>query len=169
MPMRYSTKDRNGIGAPPLFNEEIADLVIQHIADGWTLARIVALSAEDIRYPRRKATIIEWVNKDEDFGKRYRAAQKIAAEVLVDEARDCADGMHVQTVIDSEGIEVEVNLSADPQRARLMADTRMTQAALLDRKRFAKETKTRVVGDNEDDPVNVQGTVTLYIPDNDRE
>jgi IS30 family transposase len=68
------------------FSPEIAELICDRIAEGWSLRKI----CEDPNMPAR-STIFGWLEEHEDFARRYTLARQIQIEDLLDEILEIAD------------------------------------------------------------------------------
>lgn len=73
-------------GRPTDFNQEIADLLCERIANGESLRSI----CEEDGMPN-KSTVFRWLAAHEDFATIYARARDVQAEVMADELLDIAD------------------------------------------------------------------------------
>lgn len=74
------------MGAPTTYNEELAELIIDTLWSGKTMAQ---LERDDPRIRRR--TVSDWRRDNPEFGERYAEAMIGGAHALVDETRDIVD------------------------------------------------------------------------------
>jgi hypothetical protein len=157
----------SGRGRPTIYTDELAIDICEKIASGTSLRGLCAMRDEETGaniYPVA-STIIRWALENPEFGKMYKLANQIKAYLLYDDCLDISDG---NFVVKDEQTGEEVKVTST-ERAALMIKTRQSWAAVFHRTQFGAETKNRIVGDNGDDPVNTKATVTLYLPDNERD
>jgi hypothetical protein len=100
------------------FADDAVEELLERTANGEPLTRICT----DRRMPNRQ-TVYEWEEKDEDFGRRFRAARARGIHALAEECLEIADSPNV-TVNPKTG-EPEIR---DVQRDRLRIDTRLRLA-----------------------------------------
>lgn len=74
------------MGAPTTYSEELAELIIDTLWSGKTMAQ---LERDDPRIRRR--TVNDWKRDNPEFGQRYAEAMIGGAYALVDETRDIVD------------------------------------------------------------------------------
>lgn len=74
------------MGAPTTYSEELAELIIDTLWSGKTMAQ---LERDDPRIRRR--TVSDWKRGNPEFGQRYAEAMIGGAYALVDETRDIVD------------------------------------------------------------------------------
>jgi hypothetical protein len=79
-PEKRSRRDRHS------FSPEIAELICDRIAEGWSLRKI----CQDATMPAR-STIFGWLEEHEEFARRYTLARQIQIEDLLDEILEIAD------------------------------------------------------------------------------
>jgi transposase len=109
------------LSAPTAYSEETAQLVIELIAAGYSIA--VAANAVGLS----RQTISRWAIEDkEGFYERFRLAKQVQALVLSDQMIEIADDASKdwETRTDRHGNEYEVLNQDAVQRSKLMIDTR---------------------------------------------
>lgn len=74
------------MGAPTTYSEELAELIIDTLWSGRTMAQ---LERDDPRIRRR--TVSDWKRDNPEFGERYAEAMIGGAYALIDETRDIVD------------------------------------------------------------------------------
>jgi len=74
------------MGAPTTYSDELAELIIDTLWSGKTMAQ---LERDDPRIRRR--TVCDWKRDNPEFGRRYAEAMVGGAYALVDETRDIVD------------------------------------------------------------------------------
>lgn len=85
---------------PTIYTEELAQEICDHIADGKSLNKLCKLD----NMPERM-TIYRWLDANEQFCDKYRAARERQAQSFQDDILDIADDGINDTVIDGEGNE----------------------------------------------------------------
>ena len=122
-------------GRPTIFSEELADRILERIADGDGLRRICA--ADDM--PAR-STVFKWLAERPEFSDRYAHARDAQADALFEDMLDIADdSSHDVKLVGSEGEEREVCDTEFVQRARLRVETRKWMASKLAPKRYGEK------------------------------
>ncbi len=74
------------MAAPSKFNDDVADLIIERMADGQSLREICC----DEGMPSFR-TVLNWVNSNPEFGAAYALAQDLRASALFDDLLGIAD------------------------------------------------------------------------------
>jgi hypothetical protein len=119
------------MGRPSTFNQQIAELICQRLADGESLRAI----CRDEGMPSLSG-VFGWLGKHEAFAEQYARARETQADALADEIIDIADEA--------------VESSEDAQRQRLRIDARKWVAAKL---------KPRSYGDRIEADIKVTGSI----------
>lgn len=115
----------NGPVLPPKeYNRDIAGKVCEYIMDGYSLRKIEATEG----MPRR-LVILKWLRENPDFRTQYARAREEQADVLADEILDIAD-----------------QRLDDPQRSRLMIDSRKWYAGKLRPKKYGDKLQQELTG-----------------------
>ncbi len=96
------------------YDQALADKVCELIMDGYSLRRIEAEQGMPTRL-----NILKWLRENEKFQTQYARAREEQADVLAEEIIDIAD-----------------TKTDDPQRSRLMVDTRKWYAGKLRPKKY---------------------------------
>lgn len=121
-------------GRPSSFTQEMADLICDALAEGYSLRRIC--KGEGMP---NIATVCRWLAGNDEFRKQYAHAREIQADTLFDETLDIADDGSNDTYLDEDG-----NQRTDHDviaRSRLRVETRKWMAGKL---------KPKVYGDKVD-------------------
>ena len=121
-------------GRPPIFTQDLADIICERIAEGQSLRSI--LRDEDMP---AMGTVLRWLVVSEEFLLQYTKAREVQAETLADEMQDIADdgsndwmarqgkdGENVGWVLNGEHV----------QRSRLRIETRKWIASKLKPKKY---------------------------------
>lgn len=123
---------------PSSFTQEIADKILERLADGESLRSI----CRDDTMPST-STVCKWLNDIDGFSEQYARARELQADALFDDCLDIADKKHAENLLD------------DVQDRRLQIETRKWMAGKLKGK---YSDKTKIVGGDEDDnPIQFQG------------
>jgi hypothetical protein len=118
-------------GRPSTFNEEIATDICEWIANGQSLTKYCELP-ETPGY----RTILQWLDKDAEFARKYARAREIQAEHHNDKIIDIAD---------------DPRILADDKRVRI--DARKWAAAKQWPKKYGEK---RLIEGNPDAPITVE-------------
>ena len=128
---------------PSEFSEEIADAILEHIADGKSLRSFCATEGTP-----NKATVFRWLEKNESFRLRYSLARDAQADVLADECLDIADTPEI-------GIKIKVTEKGEEvwkgdmvEHRRLKVDTRKWIAAKLKPKKYGDKLHQELTGED---------------------
>jgi len=116
-------------GLPLVFQEEIADIVLDRLANGESLRSI----CRDPAMPDG-STIRKWIARSPDFAKQYAVAREEQADAIFDETLDIADSVPPEAP------------NEEIQRARLRIDTRKWLAGKLRPKKYGDMLKHEVTG-----------------------
>lgn len=119
-----------GQGRPSDYNQQIADLICERIADGESLR---AICRED-EMPA-KSTVFRWLGLEKRFSDQYARAREEQAEAFADEMVAIADER--ETIVKEEGGATVVAFdSTAVARNRLRVDTRKWVASKLKPKKY---------------------------------
>lgn len=116
-------------GLPLMFQEEIADIILDRLAGGESLRSI----CRDPAMPDG-STVRKWIARNPDFSRQYAIAREEQADSIFDETLDIADS------IPAEAPNEEI------QRARLRIDTRKWVAGKIRPKKYGDLLKHEVTG-----------------------
>lgn len=137
---------------PTIFSQELADQLIQALAEGQTLRQVCA--GENMPAP---STVLDWVAKDrQGFKEQYRLAREFGYLLKFDEMFEIADdGRNDWMASQNEDDTVAYRLNGEHvQRSRLRIDTIKWALAKALPKVFGD--KVALVGGGEgDDPIKV--------------
>lgn len=123
-------KDKQPIGRPAMFSQELADAICDRISEGESLRSICL----DANMPT-KTSVFRWLNADKDFSDHYARAREEQAETLADELIAIAD--EECTIVASEDGNTEVKFdSVAVARNRLRVDTRKWVVSKLKPKKY---------------------------------
>lgn len=95
------------LGRPSGYDQEVADRICQHVANGGFVSQLQTLGLPS------HTTIGRWLNENEDFRSAFARAREQRAETFADQIVEIAD------------------TEEDPQRARVRVDARKFVAAKL--------------------------------------
>ncbi len=87
------TKDEPQRGRSPGYSTEIAETICHRVAGGESLRAICA----DPAMPAR-ATVFRWLDRNEEFRRRYALAHDCLAEDLMDEILEIVDDSRVHNI-----------------------------------------------------------------------
>lgn len=137
-----------GGGSDSKYTVQLGDRICELISGGMTLPKALSRMREDDpdAYVPDRATVFRWRVQHEGFREAYAIARAMQAECLVDDADDAAS---VAKDRDSAAA------------ARVIADTKLRVAGLLDPKRWG--VRQTVVGDRNADPIQTEGTLQVTI------
>lgn len=135
------------IGRPTDYNEQVADLICERLADGESLRSICA----DEAMPS-KATVFRWLGKHKAFQDQYARAREEQAEALADDLVDIADEQctmvravkHGTTDDDGEGNTEVIFDATAVARNRLRIDARKWVASKLKPKKYGERLDSTV-------------------------
>jgi hypothetical protein len=135
------------MGRPTDYNEKVADLICERLADGESLRSICA----DEAMPS-KAAVFRWLGKSADFRDQYARARDEQAETLADELVDIADEQctmvradkHGTKADDDEGNTEVVFDATAVARNRLRIDARKWVASKLKPKKYGERMDSTV-------------------------
>lgn len=131
------------------FNKEIADKILERIAEGESVKKITYTQRED-GYPSQ-FTFYGWLLDAEkegaseelkDFAKRYVRAREIQAEIAVDECMEIADNASddIQLLDNGDNAKLWIKQTVI-NRAKLQIDTRRWLIEILRPKKYGKKTQ----------------------------
>jgi hypothetical protein len=81
-----ATARKNAGGRPSRYSAELADAICNHIAGGRSLRSFCQADGAP-----NKTTVLRWLQKDEEFARKYALARDLQADMLADEVIDIAD------------------------------------------------------------------------------
>ena len=144
-------------GRPPIYRPELADRVLERLANGESLRAICG----DADMPSRP-TVYEWIDRDIDgFAVRYTRARDLGLDVVADEVMAIVDTPVGST--DSGG--TDTGAVADK---RLRFDARRWYLAKLAPKRYGEKLAAEISGPD-GGPVKAQIVIATGVPDDDEE
>ena len=127
-------------GRPTKRSPELADALLEQIADGMSLVK--SCKELGISTP----LVFRWIDDDEDFRSKYAKAREAQAEKLADEIVSIADETEVTSVVTPEGV-VDFKLDATAvARNRLRVDARKWVASKLLPKKYGDKVQQEVTG-----------------------
>lgn len=106
------------VGRPALYSEEIAERVLDGLAEGKSLVEV----CKDPDLPSVR-TVMQWAADNDEFSQRYVRAREAQAEVMDDKILAAAD-----------------KAKEDPQAARVQIDAYKWRAAKLAPKKYGDAT-----------------------------
>ena len=113
-------------GRPPIYTDEIADVICERIASGESLRRIL----KDEGMPGM-ATVMRWALNIPEFESKYARARQMQAEVWADEMIDIADDA-ANDYMEKKGKEEGVEFNPENiQRSKLRLEQRRWYAEKL--------------------------------------
>ena len=130
--------NKNKIGRPTDYTNEIADLICERLSNGESLRSICSLE----NMPN-KSTVFKWLNIHEEFNDQYARAREEQAETLADEIIAIADDGLNDSYVDENG-----NKRTDQDviaRSRLRVEARKWVASKLKPKKYGD--KLELAGD----------------------
>lgn len=122
---------------PVEFNPDIASDICRRVAGGESLAKV----CEDDGYPTR-TTVYEWMRDSPQFSNNYAIAKEGYADVVFEDMMGISD-----------------NPELDPQRARLMIDTRKWVLGRIKPKKYGD--KLAVGGAEDMPPIQTQNQLDV--------
>jgi hypothetical protein len=125
----------NPIGAPTLYNNDLANEICDAIAD--TFKSIKTLCKENPKWPKPR-TIRTWIRENKEFQHMYALAKDDQADLFVEEMLEIADDTSNDTLIkySKDGEPYEVCNSEWINRSRLRVDTRKWVASKYKPKKY---------------------------------
>ena len=138
------------MGRPSIFTDDLAATICRRIADGESLRSV----CRDADMPG-KATVLRWLDENEEFRDQYARAREAQADHFAEEILEIADDAtndfmdrkrkdgSLETVVDAENI----------QRSRLRVDARKWLMARMAPKKYGS--RIVQVGDENDESVIV--------------
>lgn len=136
-------QDKPKLGRPTDYNEAIADLICERIADGESLR---AICREDAM--PSKASVFRWLSIHSTFSDQYARARAEQAETYADELTAIADEQEYEKV-EVDGVPVAVKFdSVAVARNRLRIDTRKWVASKLKPKKYGDKVAHELTGEN---------------------
>lgn len=155
------------MGRPPMFTQEIADIICNRLADGESLRRI----CKDENMPS-KTTVFKWLADERyvNFADQYARAREAQAESLVEECLDIADDSS-NDYVEKENADGSKSVVVDKEhiaRSKLRVDTRKWWAARLAPKKYGDRLSTEVTG-KDGAPLSSAQVLIYEIPDNHRD
>lgn len=141
------------MGRPTDFSQELADKILERIADGESLR---AICREDC-FPA-KTTVFRWLQADEVFRDLYEKAREAQADSLADEILDIADTPQIgeKTKKTPDG-KVETTTGDMIEHRRLRVEARKWIAAKLKPRKYGDSSKLEVTGKDEG-PIQYEDT-----------
>ncbi|HJY22909.1 MAG TPA: hypothetical protein VJ279_08500 [Hanamia sp.] len=117
-------------GRPTMYSEELANRICREISISTDGLNKICADNKDFPNPK---TIYGWRIDNEDFSKKYDAAKRIQADLLVEEIKEIADDTSRDTITkqDRDGNDYDVCNTEWIARSRLRIDTRKWIACKL--------------------------------------
>lgn len=110
-------------GRPSEYNQEMADLICDRLANGESLRKI----CRDAGIPSQP-TIFRWIGANEEFRKQYARARETQADAIADEILNIADE------------------AVDPAKARVQIDARKWLAGKMRPKIYGDKVLQEITG-----------------------
>lgn len=151
-------------GRPTDYNETVATIICERIADGESLRAI----CRDPSLPDR-STVFRWLANEENEGFRdqYARAREAQADALFEDILEIADDKSQDVKIVGED-EREVCNTEFVQRARLRVDARKWMAGRLAPKKYGDRVTAEVTGKDGKDLPTAAPVLIFKLPDNGR-
>ena len=137
-------------GRPTVYSKRIAEKVCLLVSEGRSLRTICSKS----NLPSMQ-TIFRWLRENEEFRSLYVLAKEEAADLLVEEIKDIADGIGGDYITDKHTGSIRPNPVA-VSRAKLQIESRKWLASKLKPKKYSDRLKV-------DAENTTSGTLTLKI------
>lgn len=144
------------IGRPPMFSQELADVICERIANGESLRKI----CQDADMPN-KASVFRWLAVNTSFSDQYARARETQADALVDEILDIADDGSNDWMErhDSEGGNIGWRENGEAlRRSQLRIDARKWLAGKMRPKKYSEKT---LLGSDPENPLPAGFSVTF--------
>lgn len=130
------------MGRPSIYTQELADKICLGLMEGKSLRSVC--TADDM--PDR-ASVYNWLQKNQDFFGQYTRAREVQAEHYADEINDIADdGSNDYMMVMRGAQEVEVINHENIQRSRLRVDSRKWIVSKLLPKKYGDKVQTEISG-----------------------
>lgn len=131
------------MGRPSTYNQEIADKICEHLAEGYSLRSFCA--REDAP---NKSTVMRWLREHKEFRDQYARAREDQAEILADENLDIADDGSNDYVTreNKDGSTYEAIDHDHIARSRLRIDARKWFASKVAPKKYGERSITEITG-----------------------
>lgn len=127
------------MGRPSDYSQEIADLICEALAEGWSLRSIC--KGDD--FPN-KGTVFRWLATNKAFSDQYARAREAQADCLFDDILAIADDGANDSYTDDEGrTRTDYDVIA---RSKLRVDARKWMAGKLRPKVYGDKVQTEVSG-----------------------
>lgn len=128
-----------GPGRPSSYEDDIANVICDMIADGHSLRTIC--QADEMPH---RLTVLRWLDKHEDFATKYARAREMQADVMDDRIMEVADACTAETAAAD-----RVKIGAYQWRAGRLAPKRYGDKVMQDHDvRLHIESVTRrIIGD----------------------
>lgn len=143
--MAKATKDKNKVGRPSSYTDELAEDICIKIA---TSSKSMKTICDELNIS--VATVLNWLTPGnaryiEKFEKKYARAKEMQADWLADELLSIADDGSNDTYTDSEGVG-KTNFD-HIQRSRLRVDARKWVASKLKPKKYSDKLDVTSMGE----------------------
>lgn len=113
-----------------MFDQAKADAICARLAQGESLRK--ACEAEDGPHP---ATILRWVDANQEFAQQYAQAREIGYSLLADEILEISDESAIEAKYDGEDVRLDLSATG-VARNRLRVDSRKWMLSKMLPKRF---------------------------------
>jgi len=133
------------MATPKLFNQDIADEILERIA-GSSLSLAMILKEEE-EYPKLTC-FFKWLNNNPEFAKDYARAKECQAEYMAEEILEIADdGTNDFMTITKGDMEYTVENKEWVNRSKLRVDSRRWLASKLLPKKFGDKIDLTTAGE----------------------
>lgn len=130
-------------GRPTIFTQELADVICELLAMGWSMRKVVEQGEEEtgVQMPAIR-TIFKWLRENESFMHQYARAKEEAVEAEMELANDIAedgrnDWMEIQ---DKNGTVVGWRVNGEAvQRSKLRVDLIKWKASKLKPRKYGEK------------------------------
>lgn len=113
-------KPKNPVGRPSIYTQELADLVCQRIAEGYSMRTVCA--PDDMP---AISTLFKWIRQIPTFAQQYARATEERTEAMSEDILDIADdGSNDLMTIQKGNHTYEMENKEVTNRSRLRVDTR---------------------------------------------
>lgn len=123
-------KHKNKKGRPTLYSDELANDILDRIANGSNIHKITQLEG----YPNR-TTIYKWLDKNKDFCNNYTRALEDRAHWRSDRLDQICDDL--------------ISGAIDDKKARVLIDVQKWQAGKENPQRYGDKIEKTIKGDKE--------------------
>jgi hypothetical protein len=127
-------------GRPTNYTQELADVICELLAMGWSVRRICEHGQEetDVKMPALR-TFYKWLRENEDFMHQYARAKEDGVEAEIEDAKDIADDGRNDwmAIYDKQGAIIGWRVNGEAvQRSKLRVDLIKWKASKLKAKKY---------------------------------